>query len=80
MTTSLTYGQRTGMGQMRKITVEVEESDLEGAQKFTGEGITETIRSALRSFRSMNAQREALKLQGKIKFGVDLMALRKLED
>lgn len=68
------------MGEMRKITVEVDEKDLEGAQQFTGEGITETVRAALRKLRSAAAQREALKLRGKIKFGVDLMALRKLED
>ena len=68
------------MGEMRKITVEVDEGDLEAAQKYTGEGISETVRAALRKLRSTQAQREALRLKGKIKFGVDLMALRKLED
>jgi hypothetical protein len=68
------------MGEMRKITVEVRADDLAAAQDYTGEGITETVRAALRQFRSMRAQKRALALRGKVKFGVDLMALRKLED
>ena len=68
------------MGEMRKITVEVDQSDLEAAQKYTGEGVSETVRAALRRMRSMQAQQELRKLRGKIKFGIDLMALRKLED
>jgi hypothetical protein len=76
----MAYGTDTSMGQLRKITVEVDGADLDAAQKYTGEGVSETIRAALRKFRSAQAQREALKLRGKIKFGVDLMALRKLED
>jgi Arc/MetJ-type ribon-helix-helix transcriptional regulator len=68
------------MGEMRKITVEVPESLLEKAQDFTGEGITETIREALRRLASDRAQEEARKLRGKIKFSVDFKALRELED
>ena len=68
------------MSELRKITVEVDEADLKAAQRLTGEGITETVRAALRRLRSVQAQRDALKLRGKIKFGVDLMALRKLEE
>lgn len=68
------------MGDMRKITVEVDEADLAAAQALTGEGVTETVRAALRKLRSIKAQQELLKLRGKVKFGVDLMALRKLED
>jgi len=68
------------MGEMRKITVEVPEDLLSSAQAQTGEGVTETVRKALRKFVSIGAQRELLKLRGKVKFGVDLMALRKEED
>jgi hypothetical protein len=68
------------MTDMRKITVEVPERDLLEAQALTGEGVTETVRAALRKMRGIRAQQEALKLRGKVKFGVDLMALRKLED
>jgi hypothetical protein len=36
------------MTKMRKITVSVRRDHLESAQEMTGEGITETIRIALR--------------------------------
>jgi hypothetical protein len=74
------YGTDAGMTEMRKITVEVPKATLEKAQAFTGEGVTETIRVALKRLASIQAQQELLKLRGKVKFSVDLMALRKLED
>lgn len=74
------YGTDTGMREMRKITVDVPADDLAAAQEFTGAGVSETVREALKKLRSIQAQQRALELRGKIKFGVDLMALRKLED
>ncbi len=68
------------MGEMRKITVQVPEILLEKAQDFTGEGVTQTVTAGLKHLASIRAQHELLKLRGKIKFGVDLMALRKQED
>ena len=70
----------TGMSEMRKITVEVPEHTLAVAQEATGAGVSEVIREALLDYASKQAQKKALALRGKIKFGVDLMALRKLED
>jgi hypothetical protein len=35
------------MGVARKITVEIDSELLENAQKYTGEGVTETVRKAL---------------------------------
>jgi hypothetical protein len=64
------------MGQMRKITVEVPEDTLKSAQAFTGEGITETVRAALRKLASIRAQRELLKLRGKVKFSMTLDEMR----
>jgi hypothetical protein len=68
------------MSEMRKITVHVPEELLEKAQAFTGEGVTETVRQGLLTL----SQREALlrlrALRGKVKFGIDLMKLRKEED
>jgi hypothetical protein len=78
--TSLDYGTHPGMNEMRKITVEVSKDDLDAAQEYTGEGVTETVRAALKQLRSKRAQLRALELRGKVKFGVDLMALRRLED
>ncbi len=64
------------MGDMRKITVEVPCEVLESAQAFTGEGVTETVRAALKKLASMQAQRELLKLRGTFKFSIDLDELR----
>jgi Arc/MetJ-type ribon-helix-helix transcriptional regulator len=64
------------MGEMRKITVEVPEDLLERVQDFTGAGVTETVRQALRKLDSMRAQRELLKLRGKVKFSMTLDELR----
>jgi len=80
LTASAYYGIDTGMGEMRKITVDVPADDLAAAQEFTGAGVTETVREALKKLRSIRAQQRALELRGKVKFGVDLMALRRLED
>ena len=78
--TSVDTGNVIGMGEMRKITVEVPKHDLEYAQGYTGEGVTETVRLALKKLASIRAQQELRKLRGTVKFSVDLMALRKLED
>jgi hypothetical protein len=39
------------MGEFRKITVQVPEDDPAKAQAYTGEGVTETVRMALKSSR-----------------------------
>ena len=64
------------MGDMKKITVEVPEDLLERAQAFTGEGVSETVRQALRKLDSIRAQRELMKLRGKVKFSMTLDELR----
>jgi Arc/MetJ-type ribon-helix-helix transcriptional regulator len=64
------------MGDMRKITVEVPEDLLERVQAFTGEGVSETVRQALRKLDSIRAQRELMKLRGKVKFSMTLGELR----
>src|ERR1051326_4544634 len=46
--TSLAYGMKAGMEEMRKITVEVPSDLLDRAQAFTGEGVTETVRTGLK--------------------------------
>lgn len=65
------------MGEMRKITVEVDEGDLLGAQDFTGQGVSETVRAALKQLRSMQAQRRLLALRGKVKFSMSLEELKR---
>lgn len=56
------------MSDLRKITVEVSDEDLKEAQAFTGKGVTETVREALRKLRSIRAQQRAMELRGKVKF------------
>lgn len=65
-----------GTSEMRKITVEVPEDTLAMAQEFTGEGITETVRLALKKLASIRAQQELRKLRGTFKFSLDLDELR----
>ena len=64
------------MTQLRKITVQVPESDLIKAQELTGEGVTETVRAALKRLASIQAQHELLKLRGTFKFSLSLDELR----
>jgi hypothetical protein len=69
-------GKAISMGDLRKITVHVPESDLQKAQEYTGEGVTETVRSALRRLASAGAQRRLIGLRGKVKFSMTLDELR----
>lgn len=69
-----------GMGEMRKITVEVSEDDLKSAQALTGEGVTETVRAALKRLAAVRDQREFLKLRGTYNFSLDLDELREDRD
>jgi hypothetical protein len=64
------------MSELRKITVQVPEDDLARAQAYTGEGVTETVRAALKKLASMKAQQELLKLRGTFKFSLKLDQLR----
>jgi hypothetical protein len=61
---------KAGMSELRKITVQVPDSLLEKAQAYTGEGVTQTVTEALRRLASVQAQQQALKLRGKVKFSV----------
>lgn len=58
-------GMDTGM---KKITVEVPETDLAAAQAYTGEGISETVRAALQRLAQVRIQNEFRKLRGTVKF------------
>jgi hypothetical protein len=64
------------MTALRKITVQVPETDLEMAQAYTGEGVTETVRAALKKLANMRAQQDFRRLKGTFKFTIDLDDLR----
>jgi hypothetical protein len=64
------------MAETRKITVEVPEELLERALASSGEGITETVRRGLTLVAAGRAYEGLRGLRGKVRFGLDLEALR----
>ena len=68
------------MSALRKITVQVPEEDLQSAQAYTGEGVTETVRAGLKTLANIRAQNELRKLRGTFKFTIDLDELREDRD
>ena len=62
---------------LRKITVEVSDKDLAAAQAYTGQGVTETVRAALKKLAQARSQEEFRKLYGTYQFKLDLDELRK---
>lgn len=55
---------------VKKLTLEVPTDLLEKAQKQTGEGITETIRQALRLLAESSSYESLKKYKGKAKFAM----------
>ena len=60
----------------KKITVQIPETLLKKAQKATGLGITPTIRQGLQLVAAGRAYGKLRQLKGKVKFSLDLKALR----
>jgi hypothetical protein len=46
------------------------------AQELTGQGVTETVRAALKRLASLGAQQRLLRLRGKVEFSLTLDELR----
>lgn len=66
------------MNEMRKITAFIPADLLEGSQKITGEGVSETLRRALREMNHAWACRELLKLEGTVDLEADGVTLEEL--
>ena len=64
------------MSGTRKITVEIAEELLDRALEATGKGVTETVRRGLTLVAAGSAYDELRQLRGKVRFGIDLAALR----
>jgi hypothetical protein len=60
----------------KKITVQIPENLLKKAQKATGLGITPTIRQGLQLVAAGRAYNKLRQLKGKVRFSLDLKALR----
>lgn len=64
------------MKHQKKVTIVLPDELLARAQKATGEGITPTIRRGLELVAAGRAFARLRKLRGKVRFSVDLAALR----
>jgi len=60
----------------RKITVEVPEELLEKAQKASGEGITQTVRTGLELVAASHTYARLRQLRGKVRFSRTLAELK----
>lgn len=56
----------------KKVTIELPAGDLASAMDYSGQGLTETLRTALRQYVSGEAQRRLLNYRGKVKFTLTL--------
>jgi hypothetical protein len=63
------------MGEMRKITVDVDSSTLEAA-RAEGDGVAETVREALKQLAHKRASERLLALKGKVKFDMTWQEMR----
>jgi hypothetical protein len=64
------------MGTARKITVEVPEELLAEAQKASGEGITQTVRTGLRLVAASRTYARLRQLRGKVRFARNVAELK----
>ena len=63
----------------QKITAHLPKDLLRRARRATGKGITETLREGLELLSAREAGRRLRAVRGKVKFSVDLIALRRHE-
>lgn len=64
------------MEQAKKITIQVPGNLLRRAQKATRLGITPTVRQGLELLAASESYKKLRRLRGKVKFSIDLKALR----
>jgi len=60
----------------QKVTVHVDQALLQRARKRTGKGVSDTIREGLTLLAAGAAYEKLRALRGRVKFSVDLRALR----
>jgi hypothetical protein len=64
------------MAKVRKITVELPEDLLEKAQRASGTGITQTIRTGLQLVAASQTYDRLRQLRGKVRFSLTLDVLK----
>lgn len=57
------------MATARKITVEIPDELLQRAQKASGAGITQTVRTGLQLLAASDVYERLLQMRGKVRFG-----------
>lgn len=72
-------GTYSCMGEMRKITVEVDAKTLEAA-RADGAGVADTVREALKRQARARAWERLAKLRGKVKFSMTWQEMRGKDD
>ena len=60
----------------QKVTVHIDSDLLRRARRRTGKGVTATIRQGLELVAASDAYERLRELRGKVRFSVDLQALR----
>jgi hypothetical protein len=64
------------MGTVRKITIEIPEELLDKAQRASGAGITQTVRTGLQLLAASEAYAQLRRLRGKVHFSRTLAELK----
>lgn len=67
---------KQGMATVRKITIEVPEELLSKAQRASGAGITQTVRTGLQLVAASEAYAQLRRLRGKVRFSRRLSELK----
>jgi hypothetical protein len=70
------YGKLAAMGTSRKITVQLPPELLEKAQRASGAGITETVRTGLQLVAASQTYARLRQLRGKVRFSRSLAELK----
>ena len=73
------YMVKSAMAKVRKITVLLPANLIADAQKATGEGVTETLRQALKGIVHSSWSRRLLALEGRAPLKLDVDELREDE-
>lgn len=68
------------MGEMRKITAFLPAHLVDGAMEFSGAGVTETLRQALRDYSHRAASKRLLAMRGKFPDLAEEMNLAELRE
>ncbi len=74
--TGIEYGKMNGMETARKITVEVPPELLKKAQRASGAGITQTVRTGLELVAASETYARLRGLRGKVRFSRTLAELK----